>query len=301
MKAGNLRPYKAIMDNLYDGVCFIDRDKKIVYWNKGAEVITGFTSSEAVGTRCGDSAHLAVEERGINLSVDFCPISEMESGADFSEREVYLHHKDGHLVPVLARAISLRDAGGGVIGAAQIFSENLSKNAVVQRIEELQRLALIDPLTGLANRRHAEINLRAKLEEMKRYGWQLGVLFADFDHFKRINDEHGHETGDRVLKTAAKTFLHGIRSFDMAARWGGEEFLIILENVTKNQLLAIAEKLRILIEQSSISADTGIIHPTISVGATIVLPEDDSDSLLKRIDRLMYVSKTAGRNRVTID
>ena len=129
MKAGNLRPYKAILDNLYDGVCFIDRDKKIVYWNKGAEEITGFASDEAVGTRCGDSAAAAADEPGLNLSADFCPISELESGADFSEREVYLHHKDGHLVPVLARAISLRDAGGGVIGAALIFSENLSKNS----------------------------------------------------------------------------------------------------------------------------------------------------------------------------
>ncbi|MBI5147551.1 MAG: sensor domain-containing diguanylate cyclase [Parcubacteria group bacterium] len=301
MELSGSAAYKKILDNLYDGVCFINRDKKIVYWNKGAEALTGFASDEAVGTRCGDSVSLIAEKRGINLSVDFCPISELESGADFSEREVYIHHKDGHLVPVLARAISLRDAGGEVIGAVQIFSENLSKNAAIQRIEELQRLALVDPLTGLANRRYAEINLRAKLDEMKRYGWQLGVLFADIDHFKRINDEYGHEAGDRVLKIVAKTFTHDVRSFDVAARWGGEEFLIVIESVTKNQLVAVAEKLRILVEQSSIPTDAGVIHPTISVGATIASPEDEQNSLLKRVDRLMYESKTTGRNRVTAD
>ncbi len=301
MSAGEPRSYKTILDNLYDGVCFINRDKRIVYWNKGAEAITGFASDTAVGTRCGDSGHLTAEEGGINLSADFCPISEMESGADLSEREVYLRHKDGHLVPVLARAIPLRDAGGEIIGAAQIFSENLSKNVVIQRIEELRRLALIDSLTGLANRRHAEINLHAKIDEMKRYNWPLGVIFLDIDHFKRINDEHGHEIGDRVLKMVAKTLSGNIRSFDVAARWGGEEFIVIVENIAKKQLGVIAEKLRFLVERSGVPTDSGAINATISVGAVIAKAEDDVDSLVKKADRLMYQSKSAGRNRVSME
>ena len=122
----------------------------------------------------------------------------------------------------------------------------------------------------------------------------------DIDHFKRVNDSYGHETGDTVLKMVAQTMAHNIRSFDVIGRWGGEEFLIILANITKNQLQTVAEKLRILVEHSTLNIGDAKISVTISIGATMAQKKDTVESIVKRADLLMYKSKGKGRNTVTI-
>jgi diguanylate cyclase (GGDEF)-like protein len=166
---------------------------------------------------------------------------------------------------------------------------------------ELVQLAMLDPITGVGTRKFTEINLNAALNEMKRYTWQFGVLFADIDHFKRVNDSYGHDMGDSVLKMVAQTIAHNIRSFDIIGRWGGEEFLIILINVTKNQLQAVAEKLRVLVAHSSLHIGDAEISVTISIGATMAKKRDTAESIVKRADLLMYKSKGKGRNNVTVD
>lgn len=124
----------------------------------------------------------------------------------------------------------------------------------------------------------------------------------DIDHFKNVNDNFGHNNGDTVLKVIAKTLIKNVRSFDTVGRWGGEEFLGLIENINKDELLKIAEKLRALVDASSIRPEgfKNNINPTISIGATISKPEDSPETIIKRADELMYKSKQAGRNKVTI-
>jgi diguanylate cyclase (GGDEF)-like protein len=166
---------------------------------------------------------------------------------------------------------------------------------------ELVQLAMLDPTTGVGTRKYTEINLKGLLEEMKRYEWAFGVLFVDIDHFKRVNDSYGHDTGDIVLKMVAQTMSHNIRSFDVIGRWGGEEFLIILVNVSRGQLQAVAEKLRVLVQHSSLNIGDANISVTISIGATMARKNDTVESIVKRADLLMYRSKGKGRNTITID
>lgn len=292
--------YKNLLDNLYDGIYFVNRDRKIMYWNKSAERLTGYKSCEVVGTYCWENDLIHVSDKGISLCKEFCPVVKAITNGHLHEVEVYLHHKDGQRVPVLIRVIPIRDSNGEIVGAAEILSDNSSKVAIFQGIGELQKLALLDPLTEAGNRRYAEINLNARLEEMCRYGWPFGVLFIDIDHFKTINDVCGHDIGDRVLKMVAKTLLNSVRSFDVLSRWGGEEFIAIIVNVDEDQLYSIANKLRILVEQSRLYVDSKIIKVTISIGATLARPGDTVDTLLKRADQLMYHSKTSGRNCISM-
>ena len=188
-----------------------------------------------------------------------------------------------------------------LIGAIEIFRDISMKASIRQRMAELVQLAMLDPTTAVGTRKYTEINLRSLLDEMKRYEWTFGVLFADIDHFKRVNDSYGHDTGDIVLKMVAQTMAHNIRSFDIIGRWGGEEFLIVLVNVTNEQLQAIAEKLRMLVQHSSLKIGDAEISVTISIGATRARSDDTVESLVKRADLLMYKSKGKGRNTVTID
>ena len=159
---------------------------------------------------------------------------------------------------------------------------------------------MLDPLTELANRRYIELNIQTKLDEMRRYGRPFGILFMDIDHFKKVNDLHGHDIGDKVLIMVSNTFIKNVRASDIVGRWGGEEFLAIIPNINEEQLLFTANKLRVLVEQSGFSLDSGIVQVTVSIGATLAQPKDTTETLLERADKLLYYSKATGRNRVSI-
>jgi PAS domain S-box-containing protein len=206
--------YRDLLDNLYDGIYFVDRDRRVTYWNASAERITGYRSSEVVNKRCRDNILIHVNDSGASLCDCGCPIEESITSGRTSETEAYLRHKDGHRIPVSIRTFPIRDSEGGITGAIEIFTDNSSRAAFLHRIEELQRMTVLDHLTGLANRRYIDMNLDARLSEMARYGWPFGVLFIDIDHFKHVNDVYGHDIGDEVLKVIAKTFINNSRPFD---------------------------------------------------------------------------------------
>ncbi len=294
--------FKILLDNLYDGVYAIDTDRTIVFWNKAAERLTGYSADEVVGKPCREQVLMHVDDRGNNLcDVRVCPASKAMSAQHSSEEELYLHHKDGYRIPVISRITPLRAADGAVIGAIEVFSDNTSALRARQTIDELRKLALLDPLTHLGNRRYADTILRARFDELKLYGWPFGVMFIDLDHFKEINDRHGHDTGDKVLKMVATTLSHSVRYLDTITRWGGEEFLAIIGNIYKAELLqTIAEKCRRLVEQSSLGAGTDSIRVSVSIGASLALPTDTPETLLKRADELLYQSKAEGRNRCSV-
>ena len=293
--------YKNLLDNLNDGVYFTDSARKITYFNKAAERITGYKSSEVVGSGCSDNILVHVNEKGENLCAGCCPLAESIDEGITKENKIFLHHKDGHRVPVLVRVVPLKNEHGKVIGAAEIFSDVSPKTELLQRIGELQQQALIDPLTMAGNRRYADIDLQIKFDEMRRYGWQFGVIFADVDSLKTINDQYGHEAGDRVLKMAAQTMLNSVRASDLVCRWGGDEFIAIIANATPEMLYVMSDRLRVLVEQSFITTKSNIIRTTVSIGATIVQPDDTPKTLVKRADRLLYLSKQAGRNHTSTD
>ncbi len=169
--------------------------------------------------------------------------------------DIYLHHKGGHRVPVTVRCSPLRDDGGEVIGAMEVFSDNSALQNLQQRVAAAERLALLDPLTGLSNRRHAEALLDAHLDELRRYGTPFAVILADIDEFKPINDTHGHLLADRVLAMVAETLARNLRPFDTVARWGGDEFLAVLRAIDATTLAGVAERLRNLVAASFLEVD----------------------------------------------
>lgn len=290
-----------VLGSLYDGVYFVDPDRVIRYWNRSAERLTGYSSSEIVGRNCHDNILMHVDMQGRNLCRGLCPLLKaMKEDVTF-EQEIYLRHKDGHRVPVMVRAVPVKDKSGRIIGAAEIFSDNSPRITLAQRVEELQRLALLDPLTEIGNRRYAEMKLHSRLDEFYRYGWKFGVLFIDIDNFKDINDAYGHDTGDRVLRMIARTIQNGVRASDAVSRWGGEEFVAFIANIDPVALRSLAEKLRKLVEQSRPRLNNELVVVTVSIGATISQMNDTPEGLIRRADRLMYRGKLSGRNCVMIE
>jgi len=199
------------------------------------------------------------------------------------------------------RTAPIQDEKNETIGAVEIFSDASNLLATKQRLAELERLAMLDTLTELPNRRYLEHELNLRLAELKRYGWPFGLMFFDLDHFKKINDEHGHDAGDMTLKMVARNILHNIRSSDVIGRWGGDEFLGVLRNVDQANLKSLAERYRILIKNSAVPAEPESLTVTASIGVTMARKEDTTATLLDRVDKIMYAGKMAGRDSVFDD
>ena len=292
--------YKDLIENISDGLYLVDRNRQIIYWNQVAETITGYRSEEVLGQRCRDNILIHVDHEGRSLCQGSCPIDGTLEDGQHRDAQVYLHHKDGHRVPVWIRAAPLRDTAGNIIGGAEMFTDLSAGNAMTERIHELERLSFLDNLTQLANRRFVEMELESRISELQRYGVAFGVIFMDIDHFKRVNDTYGHAVGDRVLKTVARTFINTARSSDLMGRWGGEEFIGILRRVDLDGMRRAAERVRSLVENSHIRENGQRLQVTVSIGGTLSRTADTSQTIVNRADDLLYRSKNNGRNCCTI-
>jgi diguanylate cyclase (GGDEF)-like protein/PAS domain S-box-containing protein len=294
--------YATLLDNLYDGVYFVDRERKITLWNKAAERITGFTKEEVLGKRCADNLLRHVDNRGNSLCEGDCPLSYTLRDGQLRSASVFLHHKEGHRLPVAIGVAPITDHQQNIIGAVEIFRDNSSTVAALEHLKELENLTYLDALTRIANRAYLENFIVGRFNEFRRLGLSFGVIFADVDRFKQVNDTFGHQTGDLVLKMVAQTLLKNCRSFDLVGRWGGEEFICVINKLKDaNQIVIIAERLRALVESAWVSMPDCSLHVTLSLGVTLARLPDTPETLIHRADDLMYRSKAAGRNLFTFE
>lgn len=292
--------YRDVLNNLFDGVYFVDREHRITFWNKMAERLTGYATREVVGRKCADNILVCVDGSGTNLCQGLCPLAQTIQDGEFREADLFLHHRDGHRMPVAVRIAPIREADGRITGAIEVFSDNTRRLAEVRELDRIRQLALVDPMTELRNRAFTEHSLQTVLKEVSRYNWPTGLIFIDIDHLERVNYIHGREAGDQILKAVAQTLVKNIRGFDIAGRWGGEEFVLVIRNITEKNLGKLAEKLRVLIGKSNVTVAAGQVAVTVSIGATTLSPEDTVESAIGRADGLMSRSKTKGRNCVTL-
>jgi two-component system, cell cycle response regulator len=168
------------------------------------------------------------------------------------------------------------------------------------RLEQSIEASVIDPLTGLHNRRYMETHLLTLVEEARRSGRSLSVLLADIDHFKKVNDTYGHDAGDAVLKEFSTRFRRNTRGIDLACRYGGEEFLIIMPDTPLARAYQIGERLRASIAGEAFCVSPGLeIHLTASVGLATLEREDDTpETVFRRADSALFDAKRCGRNQV---
>jgi diguanylate cyclase (GGDEF)-like protein len=160
--------------------------------------------------------------------------------------------------------------------------------------------ALRDPLTDTGNRIAMDQTLAREIELSRRHLQPLSLLMLDIDHFKQINDTHGHSAGDDVLKAVAASIKSQLRNVDMVFRFGGEEFLILLSNTSREAAALVGERLRMAAQAEEYIADGRSIELTVSLGCATLLPGESIESLLRRADNALYVAKREGRNRLAM-
>jgi diguanylate cyclase (GGDEF)-like protein len=165
---------------------------------------------------------------------------------------------------------------------------------------ELKRLAEEDVLTGIANRRHFTTEANRSLEKAHRHGEIMSILIFDLDHFKLINDKHGHNIGDEVLREMARRMQECFRKSDLPGRWGGEEFIALLPHTTVLAAQDVAERLRVVLADRPITTSCGDISVTLSGGGAQMFAGDTLESMVARADAALYRAKHEGRNRIEI-
>lgn len=169
------------------------------------------------------------------------------------------------------------------------------------KVADLKKAAFTDTLTGLPNRRSFDMAMAERIEIARRRDQPLAVMLFDIDHFKRINDAHGHDWGDEALRQIGKALRRGRRDTDIAFRIGGEEFTVIAPSTRIDQAVQAADRLRLLVAGLRVFKEGELVSLTISVGVAELRADDDAASLIQRADTALYAAKRAGRNRVCME
>jgi diguanylate cyclase (GGDEF)-like protein len=164
--------------------------------------------------------------------------------------------------------------------------------------ERLRDLATHDTLTGIYNRRYLEEVVRKEVDRAQRYARPLSIAMVDADHFKRINDTHGHQVGDEVLRAVSERCQKGLRSNDVLARYGGEEFVMVFPETSLGNARTVAERVRVAVGEVPITVGDRALAVTVSIGLAALGQEQDFSALLERADHALYAAKQSGRNRV---
>lgn len=284
-----------LVQNMRDGVYFVDPARVIRFWSKGAERISGYAAVDVVGRTCGDYL-MHCDEHGEVLCGARCPLKDCAVRRCPVEGRLWLKHAQGARVPVHVSANPVLGSDGKCQGMVEVFRDVSEELALLKRAEELESQALLDPLTGVGNRRYAERVLEQAWQSWQRYGTHFGVAMLDVDHFKQVNDAHGHTAGDDVLRMVARTMAGSLRTFDFLGRWGGEEFLAVIQCVGAKDLSRVASRCRELGGSVCVPAGGARVRVTLSSGAASVEECRTLADLVGLADRRLYAAKDAGRD-----
>ncbi len=286
---------RLILESAGEGIYGLDLEGKTTFVNPAAAKMLGYGADELVGNPMHDLVHHSYPD-GTRYPREKCPMyAAFNDGNTHVVTDEVLWRKDGSSFPVEYTSTPVRK-DDKVIGSVVVFKDITERKRAE---EELQRLAVTDPLTGLPNRRHFLQIAEKETAWSLRYKHPLSVIVMDLDHFKKVNDVHGHAKGDEVLVEIANVCLNAVRGSDVFARFGGEEFAALLPMTTLSQSEALGHRLRHLVAEAGVKSDEGMVRVTASFGvAQFIADDEEIEQSLARADKALYEAKEAGRNRV---
>jgi diguanylate cyclase (GGDEF)-like protein/PAS domain S-box-containing protein len=296
--------FEAILDAIHDGVYMTDAERRIVYWSKGAERITGYTAEEVVGCHCSDNLLVHQSLDGLQLCNDLCPLARtIDTGEPGSHTEVLMKRRDGRRLSVYVKTSRI-EIGGRPYGI-EVFGEleGVAGRALAERLQELSDASITDALTGLFNLRYVAAALNQHLSLFRRLGQRFGVTLIDVDKLKEINDTFGHAAGDIAIRFVAGVLGDNARRMDIVARYGGDEFIVISAAHDEAGMRTHGERMAQLVRSSRlILPENGTeIGLSISAGGTLVRESDAGEhAVMTRADEAMYTAKRNGGDRFVL-
>ncbi len=285
-----------LMDNVREGVVFVDQQREISAWNRGAELITGLVASSMLGCEFTPEILGLCGSDGQPLTRVNCPVAKAITTKKQTAGELLLTGRSGREVSVELLAIPvIRE--NSCHGAALLLHD-LSTNAELRRqLNDLYSISVLDPLTRVANRAEFEKSLKEYVAAHRATDSKCGLIVCDIDYFKQVNDQYGHHIGDQALISFAQMLRNFVRARDVVARYGGEEFVILCANCDLESAVERAEQIRMSLNKSPQQMLNGKTLSA-SFGVAELKPHENTTDFFIRADKALLTAKKLGRNRV---
>jgi diguanylate cyclase (GGDEF)-like protein/PAS domain S-box-containing protein len=288
---------KKLIDNMHDGVIFVDSQSTILLWNTGVERLTGVSSAAACGRTLLPSLMDMCNGREQRVSNEECPVAHaISTGVQWLGRVSIMGRQGRHTAADL-HAIPVRSNDGAIHGATVLLHDVSSETSLEEKCQALHAQVAKDPMTQVANRAEFDRMLNNFVAAHQESNLPCSLIMSDLDHFKSINDTHGHQAGDTAIISFASLLKTMCRSGDLVARYGGEEFAILCADCTNAAAARKAEAIRKALSEIT-HASLGNASFTASFGVTELQMGDTPETMLRRADRALLQAKDQGRNQV---
>lgn len=274
--------FRTVLDTLQTGVSMVDRNGKILFWNQGAERLTGHKRHEVMGRSCRDNILVHCDGQGCVACGATCPITRTLHEGKPHEAKMQLRHKDGHPVHVLMRLAPLRDPRGSLIGIAESFDEQKFESERERHRTRLAEHGCIDETTGIANRDFTQFHLNENLAGFERYHLPFGVIAIQVDRLEHFRATYGRQAGDAVLRVVAQTLGNAFRPTDFLGRWTENQFLVILVNSSDHGVEKTWQRVRAMVTCAGLRWWSDELSVTTSVGYTTAQAGDTVESVVQR-------------------
>jgi diguanylate cyclase (GGDEF)-like protein/PAS domain S-box-containing protein len=277
--------FRDVLDSLQTGVCLLDRQHTICFWNEGAARITGYHRHEVVGHHCRQNVLPNCDLRACAYCGATCPLTPTALDGKPVHSRMDLRHKQGHRIPVMVWMVPIRDEHGSLIGIAQSFDRPTPMHDERRQHQNLAMYGCLDDITGIPNPSFTEFNVRENLNSFAKYHLPFGIMLICIDALEHFQSSYGHEAAAAILRVVAQTMRNALRPSDFLGRWHGDQFLAILMNSTAAGVAAASERINRLVGCAGLQWWGDELEVTTSLGAASVRAEDTLQSLLERAEQ----------------
>ena len=272
--------FRTVLDCLQTGVSVADRNGKVLFWNQGAERLTGHKRHEVVGRSCRDNILVHCNDRGCLACGAICPLAQTMHDGKPQEAKMQLRHKEGHPVHVLMRIAPIRDRHGSVLGIVESFDEQ--KFASDRDNQTLAAHGCMDETTGIPNHEFTQFHVTESLASFVRYQLPFGVIAIQIDHLDKFRAAYGRQASAAILRVVAQTMRNAFRPSDFVGRWGEDQFLAILINCPDPGVEQTWQRIRKVVTCAGLRWWSDELSVTTSVGYSTAQAGDTADALLSR-------------------
>ena len=290
---------RTVLENLPHGVCVVDRSRRILFWNDGAEEITGYHRHEVIGRFCQDNLLMHCDENQSVLCGAGCPLANTMLDGRPRDSDVFLRHKDGQRVPVRVRAVPIRDDFGAIIGSAEFFEERASRPLDTPPRRTTDRVPL-DVITGLPDRRVTQEAIREAIEEFHATGQPFGVLCIAIDDLERLRSFDGNQAVRPLLYAIGQTVSRSVRPSDTVGRWHDERLVALIASPEAAGLISCAERVQRLVGLTGVPWWGERLTVTVSMGGAMVRMGDTVESLVGRAEETLEAGMAKHGNAILV-
>jgi diguanylate cyclase (GGDEF)-like protein len=275
---------RAVLEVLQTGIAIFDQQGKVLFWNDGAERITGYLRQEVMGQPCAGRRAAGCDNPGNSLCAALSPAVAVAQDGSPRSLEVFLRHRAGHFIPLYIRIVPLRGPRGTILGAVESFEQHPSTADLDVRLNSLAAHGCLDRATGLPNQAFTQSHLRETLATCNEYQLPFGVLLIQIDRYQHLLLAHGRQGAEAVAHMVADAATHILSPAVFVGRWTEDQFLAILPDSSSAEVERAAEAVRRAVSAATITWWGDMLSATVAVGRTMAVAADSKDSLLKRAE-----------------